>query len=118
MSEQHSMDSRVKAVIGAMSKLMGSRLSVRGLSGTVNLTPGRLRELFKKETGRSPLDYLKDLRMQRAAELLPGTFLSIKEVTFLIGVRDVSHFVRDFKKLHGITPSEFRGRERHQILGA
>ena len=52
--------------------------------------------------------------MQRAQELLQNTFLSVKEVAFSIGVRDVSHFVRDFKKLCGQTPSEFRAKATRQ----
>ena len=47
--------------------------------------------------------------MQRAEKLLRTTFLSIKEVAFLSGMVDVSHFVRDFKKQYGSTPRQFRG---------
>ena len=104
------MDARIKRAIAIMRESIADQLSIRMLSRRVNLSPSRLRQLFNKETGRSPMGYLSDVRMQKAGELLRSTFLSIKEVTFLCGVKDVSHFTRDFKKKYGLTPSEFRAR--------
>lgn len=46
--------------------------------------------------------------MERAQTLLQTSFLTIKEVTFECGLTDVSHFVRDFKKCYGVTPTQFR----------
>jgi len=106
------MDARVKTAIGMMHKFLADDLSMRTLSKNVNLSATRLRQLFKQETGRAPMQYLRDLRMAQAEELLRSTFLSVKEVSFLSGAKDVSHFVRDFKKHHAMTPSEFRARIR------
>jgi AraC family transcriptional regulator of arabinose operon len=50
--------------------------------------------------------------MQAAKELLETTFLSIKEIVALVGFNDESHFVRNFKKLYGVTPSEHRAQVR------
>jgi transcriptional regulator GlxA family with amidase domain len=111
-SELALLDRRVAAAIGVMRESLAGQVSVSTLSKHVNLSPTRLRQLFKVETGCSPMRYLRDLRMQRAERLLRDTFLSIKEITLLIGVRDVSHFVRDFKKVVGLTPREFREKSR------
>jgi AraC-like DNA-binding protein len=46
--------------------------------------------------------------MQQAATLLTTTFLSVKEIVRRIGLTDESHFVRDFKRIYGMTPSEYR----------
>jgi transcriptional regulator GlxA family with amidase domain len=81
------------------------------LSKSVNLSPMRLRQLFKKETGRSPMQYLRGLRMQHAEHLLGTTFLTVKEVAFVTGVQHVSSFVHAFKARSGITPGEFRARK-------
>jgi transcriptional regulator GlxA family with amidase domain len=107
-------DLRVATVIGVMNKSFAGHLSVAALSKHVNLSATRLRQLFKQETGRSPMQYLRDLRMRQAERLLRTTFLSIKEISFFIGAKDISHFVRDFKNDFGVTPSEFRGRGRSQ----
>jgi transcriptional regulator GlxA family with amidase domain len=108
--ERPDMDLRVKTTINLMHESLTDRLSIRSLARNVNLSSTRLRQLFRKETGRSPLVYLNELRLESAAQLLRSTFLSVKEVTSRTGIRDTSHFVRSFKKQYGLTPSEFRVR--------
>jgi len=102
------MDLRVKRLIEMMNERLANKLSERIMSTSVNLSPARLRQLFKKETGLSPTQYLRRLRTKRAADLLQRSFLTIKEIAFHTGSGDVSHFVRDFKKHYGVTPSQFR----------
>lgn len=57
------------------------------------------------------MEYLTKLRVKRAAQLLRSTFLSIKEISSLCGVRDGGYFVRELKKQYGLTPSAFRARK-------
>ena len=102
------MDPRVTAAINMMHRQLANRICMLGLSRNVNLSSSRLRQLFKEDTGRSPMQYLQDLRMQNAERLLRSTFLSVKEVAFVSGISDVSSFVREFKKRYGQTPGEFR----------
>ncbi len=102
------MDRRVKQIIRTIMRRLADRLSEQALARSVNLSPARLRQLFKKETGLSPMQYVKRLRMKRSAILLRTSFLSIKEVSFQSGASDVSHFVREFKKYYDLTPTEFR----------
>jgi AraC family transcriptional regulator len=102
------MDARVTAAISMISRLLATEISLRDVSTSVNLSPRRLTQIFKAETGVSPRQYLRTLRMERARSLLQSSFLSVKEVSFRSGVSDLSHFVRDFKKRYGMTPSEFR----------
>src|SRR5882724_11214607 len=54
-----AMDARVETVIKAMSREPRDRLSIGTLSRIVNLSPGRVYQLFKKETGRSPMQYFR-----------------------------------------------------------
>jgi hypothetical protein len=74
----------------------------------VNLSRARLCYLFKSESGMSAYRYLKSLRMKEAAVLLSTTFLSVKEIMARVGFGDESHFVKDFKKIYGMTPTEYR----------
>jgi AraC-like DNA-binding protein len=50
------------------------------------------------------------LRLRRARLLIERTFLSVKEVMGLVGYSDPSHFSRDFRRFHGVSPSALRGR--------
>lgn len=112
------MDARVAATIRIMLESLADHLSISTLSNRVNLSPTRLRQLFKRETDRSPMQYLRDLRMQHAENLLRSTFLSVKQVAFVSGISDVSSFVREFKRRYGLAPSKFRARSEASLNGS
>jgi AraC-like DNA-binding protein len=103
-----AMDPRIAHVIDSMERDFDGRLTIAGLAAAVNLSPSRLAVLFKRETGVSPVRYLRALRMERARLLLERTFLSVKEVMTFVGVHDPSHFTRDFSRHHGIPPTRLR----------
>ena len=108
--ELRKMDPRVQKVLRLMKEDLRRQLTSDQLSRAVNLSPVHLRYLFKADTGMSFAQYLKSLRMEEAGRLLENTFLSIKEVMYRIGMRDESHFARDFKKTHGLAPAQYRAR--------
>jgi transcriptional regulator GlxA family with amidase domain len=56
----------------------------------------------------APLQYLRAVRMKRAKQLLETTFLSVKQIMIEVGLRDESHFVRNFKVTYGLPPARFR----------
>jgi transcriptional regulator GlxA family with amidase domain len=102
------MSERVKKVIELMQGDPSRTFSLGEMAESVNLSPPYFCYLFKTITGVPPARYLKTLRMQQAATLLTTTFLSVKEVVRSVGCSDESHFVRDFKRIYGVTPSEYR----------
>jgi len=106
------MDQRVERVIALMKDDLRQGLSLSEMAHFVNLSPAHLCNLFKAETGTSPARYLRSLRMECAESLLINTFLSVKEVMVGVGLSDQSHFVRDFKRINGITPTQYRRRNR------
>jgi len=83
-------------------------LSLAGLAQSVNLSVWRLSHIFRSDVGMSPIQYLKFLRMEKAKYLLETSFLSVKEITHRVGLNDESHFVRDFKKVYGLPPANYR----------
>jgi AraC-like DNA-binding protein len=102
------MDHRVKKVIALMEEYLHRGWPASRFARFVNISPSRLHQLFKDETGWPPGKYLHSLRMRQAKELLETSFLTIKEVMAKVGVADESHFVRDFKKVYGVTPAKYR----------
>lgn len=78
------------------------------IAALLNLSISRFRHLFKKETGISVRHFQKEVQLTRARELLQNCDLSVKEITAIVGIRDVSHFTRDYKALHKQTPSQTR----------
>lgn len=104
------MDRRVQKVINFMKEDICRELPFDDIAQSVNLSSSRLRYLFKSETGMAPAHYLKHLRLQRARELAGSTFLTVKQIMEKLGIHDESHFVRDFKRAYGLTPSQYRVR--------
>ena len=102
------MANRVRRVIELMHDDPSRTFTLPEMAESVNLSGPYFCSLFKAITGVPPAKYLKTLRMQQAAVLLTTTFLSVKEIVRRIGLTDESHFVRDFKRLYGVTPSEYR----------
>ncbi|HYJ84707.1 MAG TPA: helix-turn-helix transcriptional regulator [Pyrinomonadaceae bacterium] len=78
------------------------------LAQAVNLSVWRLAHIFVSEVGKSPIHYLRELRMDRARYLLEASFLSVKEIAHQVGIKDESHFIRDFKKVYGEPPTRYR----------
>jgi YesN/AraC family two-component response regulator len=91
-----------------MREKFSRETSLSKMAQSVNLSPSRLRYLFKCQVGMPPAQYLKAFRMERARELLETTFLSVKQIRSSIGVNDHSHFIREFKKSYGVTPAQYR----------
>ncbi len=105
-------DPRVARTQSIIRSQMHRRITLPTLAAETGLSVSRLSHLFKGHTGHSPARYLKQLRMERARELLETTFLTVKEVCARVGLNDVSHFVRDFEKTYGVSPSRYRKNER------
>jgi AraC family transcriptional regulator of arabinose operon len=104
------MDRRIRQVISLMQNGPARGRPLCEMANAVNLSYSRLRHLFRNEIGMSPERYMKLLRMMKAKELLETTFLQVKEICAEVGVNDESHFVRDFKRIFGVSPMQYRAR--------
>ncbi len=65
-------------------------------------------EHFKKAFDRTPMDFLKGVRLRRAAHLLTATDLPVKAIAARIGFDSRSYFSRAFKDFTGVDPAGFR----------
>ena len=102
------MDRRIEFIISKFAIEPSRSWDTRTLASMVDLSPSRFRHLFKQETGTSPAQYLKEVRLRKAEKMLRTTFLSVKQILKQVGIRSNSHFVHDFRKMHGITPTAYR----------
>lgn len=80
----------------------------QSVAASVQMAPRSLRHRFRQATGMSLHDYVIQLRMSRARDLLTETDLPIKAVSSLLGYRDVYYFSRQFKAEAGVSPGRYR----------
>ena len=63
---------------------------------------------LKSMTGLSPVEFIREMRIKRAAQLLEERQYNITEVTYMVGMNDSRYFAKCFKNTYGVTPSEYR----------
>jgi AraC-like DNA-binding protein len=108
-SEGSFVDSRVALAIAYMKEhLHESSLSLQVLSKAVGRSPWHFSRQFKAHTGIGCREFLRILRLARAALLLRTTLLSVKEISSLIGYKHISDFNHHFKRCYRISPVAFR----------
>ena len=83
-------------------------ISLDIMADSLAMNPKYLSQLFKSETGKNISDYIAELRIEKAKELLIGTDLKIGEIADAIGIPSRATFLRVFQKIENITPTEFR----------
>ena len=108
------MDRRIELVIAKIKSDPGIAWNTPTLSAIVNLSPSRFRHLFKQETGKGPAQYLKEYRLRKAEKMLRTTFLTVKQVLKHVGLGSNAHFVYDFRKMYGVTPTAYRRKSKRR----
>ena len=83
-----------------------SDMTIRDVASRIGVGERYLRKLFSQCLNLSPLDYLNQVRISKAIELLRNTEMSVKEVCFACGFRSPQYFSRIFKQQMGISPRE------------
>ena len=84
--------------------------TVERMAKQVNLSPSRFHSMYKKIFGKSPVDDLIHARIQNAQNALLYSNSSISEIARELGYNNLSHFIRQFKAICGISPSQYRER--------
>lgn len=82
--------------------------SLQDVAKTVNLSPYHFSRVFKDQMGKTTYQYLMEIKIARAKELLAETRLSIKEIYLMCGFNSNSHFSSMFSKIVGVAPTEYR----------
>ncbi|MFF2887267.1 response regulator [Paenibacillus sp. NPDC057967] len=98
----------IPKVVAYIDQHYDQELSLQILSEHVHLSKNYLANLFKKETGEGVIDYITRVRIDRAKSLLRGTELRSGEISQRVGIPDSKYFSKLFKKMTGVTPSEYR----------
>jgi AraC-like DNA-binding protein/mannose-6-phosphate isomerase-like protein (cupin superfamily) len=99
---------RVKNYAEALENEFWKNEDIDTVAQTLGLSRRRFTQLFREIVGESWQKRVTGLRMKYAADLLQRTSLSIRSIAFECGYRDLSHFYRVFKQMHGMSPGQYR----------
>ena len=93
-----------------LSNFADHKLSVQGIANHVYLSPTYLCAFYKKCMGKTLNEFITEIRMEKAKELLKGSPVKLYEVALNVGFTDPEYFSTLFKRYVGCTPSEFKGK--------
>lgn len=112
-------NSRTQVLIDSIRAMIDSnyaddQLSVQSIADQFKMSPVYLGQIYKENEHLSIADYITEVRMKHAVELLANSNYSIKNVIEKVGFTNESHFYKMFKKTFGVTPNELRLRKSIQ----
>ena len=98
----------IRAVHDHLTEDLSSRVTIDALARRFLMNPSTMKALFKSVYGDSLASHIREHRMERAAELLRETDESIGEIAAAVGYESQSRFSAEFRKAHGVLPTEYR----------
>ena len=99
---------RVRKALDLLLRNSSKPLAVKKLAEACSLSENQFRRVFSRATGRTPQEYLNELRIAMAVSLLRGGTLTLSEVAAECGYPTLSSFNRQFRRQRGSSPGRFR----------
>lgn len=101
-------DARLMKAVELMQTKLAAPLTLDDLAAVATLSPFHFAKAFKAAYGSAPHQYLTQLRIERAQQLLRTTTRSIADIVEAVGYSNASHFTAAFRKATGVTPAAYR----------
>ncbi len=109
--DKQSDRSKINAAINFMEENIADQIDIPKIAARFNFSYSQFRRVFKAMTGVSPMDFLKNIRIQKSKHLLLTTNLLVKQIAMMCGFSSGEYFCNSFAKDVGLTPSEYRERK-------
>lgn len=108
----HSIDYSEKyaEVLSYMQRHISEPISLRTLADVCHTERIYFLKRFKAEMGITPMNYLRNIRINQAKKLLEHSDMNITQISAAVGFQTIHHFTSTFKKLVGVSPSEYKAR--------
>lgn len=106
-------DEIINTALSYIREHIADRIKIKDIADEIHLSASYFAIYFKNKTNVYLRDYLIQEKMEYARRSLVNPELSIYELAYNLGYRDYRSFSRAFKKIHGVTPSDFQNRYRH-----
>lgn len=113
--DQKSTNKKINETIEYIKEHYNEEMTRETLAAIAGLSPGYYSHAFKKEVGKSPIDFLNEIRMNKAKELLVTSGQRLRGIANSVGFSDEFYFSRMFKKTVGISPTVYIRKNRTKI---
>lgn len=107
INRQHPHQDKIATVIHYLYEHYDKELDISQLALSTHFSPNHFRALFKAATGKTILEFLTEIRMEKAKEYLLTGGYSLLEICRMIGYEDIHYFSRLFKKREGLSPKHY-----------
>lgn len=110
LREQNSRrtDTRVQVVADYVAHHPAEKFNPEKMADMVGLSKQRFGSLFKRHMGKTPMEYVREVKLSTAARKLIVSTESINDISYEIGYEDPNYFIREFKSAFGYTPNQYR----------
>lgn len=100
--------STIERVLDYINKTPLDQITLKEAAESVHINPSYLSQLFKQQLKKKFVDYVTELRIEEGKRLLHNTTLRMSEIAERVGYSDLAYFSNNFKKIVGVSPSEYR----------
>lgn len=108
MRSNQKIEPRIQIVLDYISLHPTEQYTPSSMAEMAGLSKQRFSHLFKEQVGKSPMVYLKELRLTTAARRLLVSNDNVNDIAYSVGYEDPNYFIREFKKAFGYTPNQYR----------
>ena len=91
-----------------LDEVSNEHFGVSELAAAMNMSRSSLLRKIKKQTNLSASQFIRNIRLEQAKELLAGTEMTVSEISFDVGFSNTSYFVKCYREYFGQPPGEFR----------
>lgn len=108
VSEIHQANDPIERAKQYIYRHFHETITLEHVSEIVNLSPTYFTKLFRETTNTTFIDFLTEVRLGKARQMLLENQLSLKEISFMVGYKDPNYFSRVFKKHYNQSPKQFQ----------
>ena len=98
----------MKLMMQYISEHFSDEITIADLADCAMISESEVLRCFHNTIGNTPIQYVKQFRIHKAAALLTSTDLKIVDIGNFCGFQEMSYFAKSFKKIYGCTPTEYR----------
>ncbi len=99
---------KLKKILTYLRQNYDKQLTLTDMAQAAGMSPKYFCYFFKEMTGKTPVEYLKGFRIEKASRKLLNTDLSVTDIAFSCGFNDLSYFIKTFKSVKNVSPAKFR----------